>query len=85
MILSIPLKYLVSEVIGYLKGKSVIAVTRQFGGHNRYFKGEGFCARSYVVSTIGYELEKVRDYVKNQDQFEGQGSDEEGSFLVFND
>jgi putative transposase len=80
MILSIPPKYSVSEVIGYLKGKSAIAVARQFGGRKRNFNGENFWARGYAVSTVGYELAKVRDYVKNQDQLDGQGSDENGAF-----
>ena len=80
MILRIPPKYAVSEIIGYLKGKSAIAVVRQFGGRKRNFNGESFWARGYAVSTVGYELEKIRDYVKNKVQLEGQGSDEEGAF-----
>jgi putative transposase len=80
MILSIPPKYAVSEIVGYLKGKSAIAVARQFGSRKRNFNGEKFWARGYAVSTVGYELEKVREYVRNQDQLEGQGFDEDGSF-----
>lgn len=80
MILSIPPKYAISEIIGYFKGKSAIAVARQFGGRKRNFSGESFWARGYAVSTVGYELEKVRDCVKNQNQLDGQGSDEDGAF-----
>jgi putative transposase len=80
MILSIPPKYAVSEIIGYLKGKSAIAIARQFGGRKRNFNGESFWARGYAVSTVGYELEKIRAYVKNQDQLDGQGFDEDGNF-----
>ncbi len=76
MILSIPPKYAVS----YIKGKSAIAVARQFGGRKRNFNGECFWARGYAVSTVGYELDKVRDYVKNQNQLDGQGDDEDGAF-----
>jgi len=80
MILSIPPKYAVSEIVGYLKGKSAIAVARQFGGRKRNFNGECLWARGYAVSTVGFELEKVRDYVKNQEQLDGFGSQENGAF-----
>lgn len=80
MILSIPPKYAVSEIIGYLKGKSAIAVSRQFNGRKRNFNGEKFWARGYAVSTVGFELEQVRAYVKNQEQLDGLGFDEDGSF-----
>ena len=50
MLLKIPPKYSVAEVIGYIKGKSAIAVARQFGGRKRNFNGERFWARGYAVS-----------------------------------
>lgn len=80
MIISIPPKYAVSEVVGYIKGKSAIAIARQFSGRKKNFNGEGFWARGYCVSTIGYELDKIRNYVKNQEQLDGQGSNEDGNF-----
>lgn len=80
MIISIPPKYAVSEVVGYLKGKSAIAIARQFSGRKRNFNGEGFWARGYCVSTVGYELAKIRAYVKNQEQLDGQGFYEDGNF-----
>ena len=80
MIISIPPKYAVSEIVGYLKGKSAIAVARQFGGRKRNFNGEKLWARGYAVSTVGYELEKIRTYVKNQLQLDGAGVEEDGSF-----
>ena len=80
MIISIPPKYAVSEVVGYLKGKSAIAVARKFGGRNRNFNGENLWARGYAVSTLGFEVEKVRTYVKNQEQLDGSGCEEEGQF-----
>ena len=52
MLISIPPKYAVAEVIGYMKGKSAIAVARQFGGKSKNFNGERFWARSYAVSTV---------------------------------
>jgi putative transposase len=82
MILSISPKYAVCEIVGYLKGKSAIAVARQFGGRKRNFNGENFWARGYAVSTVGYELEKIREYVKNQEQLDEQGFDEDGGILV---
>jgi putative transposase len=81
MILSLPPKYSVAEVVGYLKGKSAIGIARQFGGRQRNFNGERFWARGYSVSTVGYELEKVREYVKNQERLDREGfADEDGSF-----
>ena len=80
MMVQIPPKMAVSEVIGYLKGKSAIAVARQFGGRKRNFNGEKLWARGYAVSTVGFEKEKVQSYVKNQEQLEGYGYDENGGF-----
>jgi putative transposase len=80
MIISTPPKCTVSQIIGYLKGKSTIAVARQFGGKQRNFNGENFWARGYAISTVGFELENVKAYVKNQEQLEGKGFDEDGNF-----
>lgn len=74
MLIKIPPKYSVSEVIGYIKGKSAIAVTRQFGGRQRNFNGERFWARGYAVSTVGFEEAQIREYIKNQEQIDGRGS-----------
>jgi putative transposase len=78
MCISIPPKYAVSEVIGYLKGKSAIAVARQFGGRQRNFSGENLWARGYAVSTVGFELVKVKEYIEQQDKIDGE--QEEGKF-----
>jgi putative transposase len=69
-----------SSKIGYIKGKSAIAVAQQFGGRKRNFNGEKFWARGYAVSTIDFEKEKVIAYVKNQEQLDSMGFDENGSF-----
>ena len=74
MLIKIPPKYAVSEVIGYIKGKSAIAVARQFGDRKRNFNGERLWARGYVVSTVGFEETQMRDYIRNQEQLDGQGS-----------
>ncbi len=78
MCASIPPKYAVSEVIGYLKGKSAIAVARQCGGKNRNFNGEKLWARGDAVSTVGFELEKVNKYIAQQETLEKD--QEEGKF-----
>jgi putative transposase len=78
MCILIPPKYAVSEVIGYLKGKSAIAVARQFGGRQRNFSGENLWARGYAVSTVGFELATVKEYIAHQEKVESE--QEEGRF-----
>ena len=80
MLISIPPKYSVSEVIGYIKWKSAIAIARQFGNKKRNFNGEQFWARGYAVSTVGFEEEKIKEYIKHQEQLDGLGSEEQGEF-----
>ena len=80
MMIRIPPKYSVAEVIGYIKGKSAIAVARQFSGRQRNFNGERLWARGYAVSTVGFNVEQVKVYIKHQEQLDGQGANEEGSF-----
>ena len=65
MCLSIPRKYAVSNVVGYIKGKSAIAIARNFGGRERNFTGEVFWARGYFVSTVGLDESMVRAYIRN--------------------
>jgi len=65
--ISIPPKYSVSNVVGYLKGKSAIAIARKFKGKQRNFSGEHFWARGYFVSTVGLDEEMVREYIRNQE------------------
>ena len=72
MVLAIPPKYAVSSVIGFLKGKSAVAIAR-LQGKERNFSGEHFWARGYAVSTIGFELEEVRRYVREQDAADAAG------------
>ncbi len=80
MLIAIPPKYSVAEVIGYIKGKSAIAVARQFSGRTKNFNGEQLWARGYAVSTVGFEEAQIKGYSKNQQQLDGQGSDEKGEF-----
>ena len=80
MLIQIPPKYSVAEGVGYIKGKSAIAVARQFGGRKRNFNAKAFWARGYAVSTVGFEEEQIRRYIQGQDQLDGQGKDEDGDF-----
>jgi putative transposase len=75
MCIEIPPKYAVSSVIGFLKGKSAIAIARRFKGKQRNFEGENFWARGYAVSTVGFEEEVVRRYIREQ-----EASDQSGRF-----
>ena len=68
MCLSIPPKYSVSSVVGYIKVKSAITIARHFGGRQHNFTGEVFWARGYFVSTVGLDEEMVRAYIRNQEQ-----------------
>jgi len=68
MLVSIPPKYSVSQVVGYLKGKSAIHIARTFMGKPRNFTGESFWARGYFVSTVGRDEQQIREYIKKQDQ-----------------
>ena len=65
-------KYPVASVIGFLKGKSAMAVAR-LSGKERNFTGEHLWARGYAVSTVGFELEQVRRYIRDQEEAEGAG------------
>ena len=78
MMITIPPKYSISEVVGYIKGKSAIAVARQFAGKKRNFNGERFWARGYAVSTVGFEESQIKAYIQNQEQLDG--ASESGSF-----
>ena len=68
MLISIPPKYSVSHVIGYIKGKSAIRVARDFMGRHRSFKGYHFWARGYFVSSVGIDENAIREYIQNQEE-----------------
>jgi putative transposase len=67
MVVSIPPKYSVSQVVGYVKVKSTIWVAGATG-RNRNFVGQNFWARGYCVSTIGLDEEAIREYVRSQEE-----------------
>ena len=68
MLISIPPKYSVSQVIGYMKGKSAIHIARSYLGRRKNFTGQHFWARGYYVSTVGLDEDMVRSYIKKQEQ-----------------
>ena len=67
MLVEIPPKHAASAIVGFLKGKSAIAIARQFSGKQRNFTGENFWARGYAISTVGFEEEAIRKYIREQE------------------
>ncbi len=67
MLISIPPKYAVSQVIGYIKGKSAIHVARVYGERKRNFVGQHFWARGYYVTTVGRDETVIREYIRTQE------------------
>lgn len=68
ILISIPPKYSVSQVVGFLKGKSAISIARNYMGRKKNFTGQSFWARGYHVSTVGRDEEVIRNYIKHQEQ-----------------
>jgi putative transposase len=68
MLIAIPPKYAVSQVIGFIKGKSAIHLARVYGERKRNFVGQHFWARGYFVSTIGRDEGVIREYIKRQEE-----------------
>ena len=68
MMISIPPKYAVSQVIGYIKGKSAIHLARVYGEHKRNFVGQHFWARGFWVSTVGRDEKVIREYIRKQEE-----------------
>jgi putative transposase len=67
MLLSIPPKYSVAQVVGFIKGKSAIQIARNSSGYRRNFTGQNFSARGYYVSTVGKDESAVRAYTRHQE------------------
>ncbi len=68
MLLSIPPKYAVSQVVGFIKGKGAIHVARVYGERKRNFVGQRFWARGFFVNTVGRDEEAIRAYIRNQEK-----------------
>jgi len=67
MLIAIPPKYAVSQVVGYIKGKSAIHVARVYGEKKRNFVGQHLWARGYFVSTVGRDEAVIRAYIRKQE------------------
>ena len=70
MLIAIPPKYAVSQVVGFIKGKSAIHLARVYGEAKRNFTGQHFWARGYLVSTVGRDEQQIRAYIRNQEKEE---------------
>ena len=67
MMISIPPKYAVSQVVGFIKGKSAIHIARVYAGRKRNYVGQSFWARGYFVSTVGRDEQVIREYIRHQE------------------
>jgi len=68
MMISVPPKYSVSQVVGYMNGKSAIHIARVYAGRRKNFVGQNFWARGYWVSTVGKDEASVRRYIQDQEK-----------------
>ena len=68
ILISIPPKYSVSQVVGFIKGKSAISIARNYMGRRKNFTGQKFWARGYHVSTVGRDEEVIRNYIRHQEK-----------------
>ena len=67
MLIAIPPKYAVAQVVGFIKGKSAIHIARSYLGRRRNYRGQHFWARGYFVSTVGRDEATIRRYIRNQE------------------
>ncbi len=68
MMISIPPKYAVSQVVGFIKGKSAIHIARRYSGRQRNYVGQHFWARGYFASTVGRDEQVIREYIRRQEK-----------------
>ena len=68
MLIAIPPKYAVSQVIGFIKGKSAIHLARVYEERKQNFVGQHFWARGYFVSAVGRDETVIREYIQYQEQ-----------------
>ena len=67
MMISIPPKYAVSQVVGFIEGKSAIHIARVYAGRKRNYVGQHFWARGYFASTVGRDEQVIREYIRHQE------------------
>lgn len=68
MLISIPAKYAVSSVVGFIKGKSAIHVARYFLKRDRNYAGQRLWARGYFVDSVGRDTETLNVIYSNKSQ-----------------
>jgi len=68
LMISIPPKYAVAQVVGFIKGKSAIHIARRFSGRQRNSTGQHFWARGYFASTVGRDKQVIRAYIRHQEK-----------------
>ena len=68
MMISIPPKYAVAQIIGFIKGKSAIHIARRYSGRQRNYVGQHFWARGYFASTVGRDEQVIREYIRHQEK-----------------
>ena len=81
LVVSIPPKYAVSSFMGYLKGKLAIGLFGRYERLGRRYWGRHLWSRGYCVSTIGLDEDRIRKYVKRQEQREKQLEAIQGKLL----
>lgn len=64
----IPPKYSVSQVVGYIKGKSAIHIARTYMGRRQNFVGQHFWVQGNYVSTVGRDETTIREYIRKQEE-----------------
>ena len=67
MMISIPPKYAVAQVVGFIKGKSAIHIARTYLGRKRNYVGQHFWARGYFASAVGRDEQVIREYIRDQE------------------
>jgi putative transposase len=80
MLLSVPPRYSIAMTVGYLKGKSAIRIPRDYANVRGTLFGRSFWSRGYCVSTVGFDEDRVRQYIQEQEEHEKQ--QEQGSLMV---
>ena len=68
VMISVPPKYSVSQIVGFIKGKSAIQIARNFVGRKKNYVGQNFWARGYYVSTVGKDENIIREYIRRQEE-----------------
>ena len=66
MLVRIPPKYSVSEIVGYLKGKSSLMIFERHANLKYKYGNRHFWCRGYFVDTVGKNAKKIEEYIKRQ-------------------